>query len=698
MMLLFLLFFLVTAFALTPTSSAQQTRWLSAGSLQNWYSEIGNEREHGLVTSQQYGLRWPAILEYQDAQAGKAFWIGLQGFEDGENEPFDYKVIHTGPRVQGADHFFPREFALHSRHEVPEVMVEGRRSVYDNTGSQPDVVDPGLPSDRMIRNTVETSLGLTFTREIHQFSQQFHDNYHIFEYTISNETGMYHDIPEQTLDSVYFYFQFRYAPVRKSRYMVANHTGWGRNTMNDRWGDGLQGQSIGEPFSDDGPPMRASYAWHGYEPARSIDYNNIGAPQIDPADQFMSLSDTLGHLLAHHFAGHVTLHADSSPDDPSDDLQQPRTRGHINSDSDLKSGNDPFNRVRTEREYELMTRGIMPRHAYQVHEVAEFMDFADQISDPRLGTSGGMSAMKAYGPYTLDPGDTIRIVWAEGVAGLSREMAEKTGERFKAYYEGRTDDAQGPLADGTTGEMTTRAKNEWVMTGRDSLLQTFERAIANYRSGYNIPRPPPPPSRFELAAFDDAIELSWDFSGDENDVSGFEIYRGAGSFEAHHKRIAELEPSARSFIDDSLQNGTDYYYYIASVGHDEERVNIGKTRTGILRSSRYYTQTWDPVSPLTDTGIRGDDDTSPRAFDLGQNYPNPFNPATKIGFSLPEAADVRLEVFDVTGRRVALLLNEHKPAGRHDVTFDAGDLSSGVYLYRIQAGGHIETRKMLFMK
>jgi len=75
---LFLLFFLVTAFALAPSSSAQQTRWLNAGSLQNWYSEIGNEREHGLVTSQQYGLRWPAILEYQDAQAGKAFWIGLQ--------------------------------------------------------------------------------------------------------------------------------------------------------------------------------------------------------------------------------------------------------------------------------------------------------------------------------------------------------------------------------------------------------------------------------------------------------------------------------------------------------------------------------------------------------------------------------------------------------------------------------------------
>ena len=692
---------LLTAWPMSPTTAnAQESRWLNAGSLQNWYSAIGNEREHGMVAQQQFGLRWPANLEHQDAQHSKAFWIGTRNFDDGENEPFDFKVIHAGPRVLGDQSFFPREFALHSRYEAPEVLVNDRHSVRGNVDPQIDVVDPGLPSDRMIRNTVETALGITFTRDIHQFSQQFHDNYHILEYTFVNETGNYRDIPEQTLDSVYFYFQFRYAPVNKSRYMVANHTGWGRNTMNDRWGDGLQGQSVGEPFSDDGPPMRAAYAWHGHEPSREIDYNNIGAPQIQPNTSrgLMTPADTLGHLLAHHFVGHATLHADTSPDDPSDDLQQPRTRGHVNSDDDLKAGNDPFNRVRMQREYSLMARGIMPRHAYQVHQATEFMDFADQTHDPRLGTSGGMSAMKAYGPYTLEPGDTIRIVWAEGVAGLSREMAEIVGERFKAHYEGRTDDARGPLADGTTDEMTTRAKNEWVMTGRDSLLQTLERAMANYRIGYNIPHPPPPPSRFELASLPGAIELNWEFSGDENQMSGFAIYRGSDSFEAHHERIALVDPSERTYIDHQIGQGESYFYYITSVGLEDRIKDVGRTPDGILLSSRYYTQTWDPISPLTDTGAGEDDGSVPYVLDLAQNYPNPFNPATRITFELPRQAQVRLTVYDIQGRRISELAKDVYGSGRHDVTFDAAGLASGVYIYRLQAGDRQITRKMMLMR
>ncbi|MFO8029515.1 MAG: hypothetical protein R6U28_06620, partial [Cyclonatronaceae bacterium] len=488
-----LFFCTVLAGTFSGTVQAQEARWLDAGSLHNWFSAIGNEREHGLVTQQQYGLRWPAILEFQDAQATKAFWIGARNFNDGDNSPFDYKVIHTGPRVLGGDYFFPREFKLVSRLPASEVLVDGNPTFLEEV--VPDEIDPDLPSDRMIRNTVETALGLTFTREIHQFSQDYHDNYHIFDYTFTNETGQYRNIPEQTLTDLYFYFQFRYAPILKSRYMVANHTGWGRNTMNDRWGDGLQGQSVGEPFSDDGPPMRAAYAWHGYEPNREFEYNNIGAPQIQPSTSggLMTTADTLGHLLAHHFVGHATIHADMSATDNSNDMQQPRTWGHISSDDDLLSGNDPFNRVRMQREYNIMSRGLMDRHAYQVHSATEFMDFANQTRDPRLGTSGGMSAIKAYGPYTLGPGESVRVVWVEGVSGLSVEKARSIGKAYKAFVDDQLADAEHELRDGSIGVMNDLNKNEWVMTGRDSLLQTFERAILNFQSGFEIPRPPDPP-------------------------------------------------------------------------------------------------------------------------------------------------------------------------------------------------------------
>lgn len=88
----------------------------------------------------------------------------------------------------------------------------------------------------------------------------------------------------------------------------------------------------------------------------------------------------------------------------------------------------------------------------------------------------------------------------------------------------------------------------------------------------------------------------------------------------------------------------------------------------------------------------------PREFSLQQNYPNPFNPTTQITYDLPEQADVRLEVFNIQGQRVATLVNASKNAGTHSVIFDATHLASGVYLYRLQAGSTVLTRKMTLVK
>jgi hypothetical protein len=88
----------------------------------------------------------------------------------------------------------------------------------------------------------------------------------------------------------------------------------------------------------------------------------------------------------------------------------------------------------------------------------------------------------------------------------------------------------------------------------------------------------------------------------------------------------------------------------------------------------------------------------PSSVALKQNYPNPFNPVTQISYELPQQSEVRLQVFDMTGRQVATLVNESVKAGAHTVNFNASNLSSGVYLYKLQAGSTVLTRKLTLIK
>ncbi len=99
----------------------------------------------------------------------------------------------------------------------------------------------------------------------------------------------------------------------------------------------------------------------------------------------------------------------------------------------------------------------------------------------------------------------------------------------------------------------------------------------------------------------------------------------------------------------------------------------------------------------TDIDDRGDDEIA-HTFELNQNYPNPFNPSTTIQYSIPSSQKVALKVYNMLGREVATLVNKKQSAGKHSVQFDAKDLSSGVYFYRINTENRQKVRKMLLVK
>ncbi len=99
--------------------------------------------------------------------------------------------------------------------------------------------------------------------------------------------------------------------------------------------------------------------------------------------------------------------------------------------------------------------------------------------------------------------------------------------------------------------------------------------------------------------------------------------------------------------------------------------------------------------PLSVEPVSG---TIPANFSLSQNYPNPFNPETNIKFSIPVSSNVKLTVFDITGKIVSVLVNENLNAGVYSISYNASVISSGAYFYRLETAGYTETRKMIIVK
>ena len=124
-------------------------------------------------------------------------------------------------------------------------------------------------------------------------------------------------------------------------------------------------------------------------------------------------------------------------------------------------------------------------------------------------------------------------------------------------------------------------------------------------------------------------------------------------------------------------------------------------------SSYQVTITWHSVWDLSllnqATGVIKENNLNPEEFSMSQNYPNPFNPVTKIRYSVPYLmthgdASVRLEVFDILGRRIAVLVNEKQQPGNYEVTFDGNRFAGGVYIYVLRSGDNVIARKMIFLK
>lgn len=155
---------------------------------------------------------------------------------------------------------------------------------------------------------------------------------------------------------------------------------------------------------------------------------------------------------------------------------------------------------------------------------------------------------------------------------------------------------------------------------------------------------------------------------------GCELYSSDGTKEGT-KLIKDLNPGKNDGVSTGLMVDNTLYF----IGTD------GKTGSELWK----YELSASPVKA---------DPEQTATYHLSQNYPNPFNPVTRISYYIPEDQYITLQVFDVLGKEIATLVNEFKSAGSYDVQFNATDLPSGIYLYRIKAGDYSQTLKMIVLK
>lgn len=664
----------VFALGWADTAQAQwSTKWLAVGDFQHPYLSGGAEPEELAADVIWY---YPGIHPRTGSSRWKALWVSVLNFKDETGKTWDVRTSHIGPRVLGLGEMFDVEHKLIAKFDAPKVTVDGL-----DTFLRPafvDEVDPTMNADRAVKNVVNMSVGITMERYAQQFSVDPHDDYHLVEYTFTNTGNVDDDpeieLPDQTLEGVYFVMN-DHATANAPAGAWDNSAGgivWGQYTMNDQVGDGHE---------DYGVDLRAHFSWVGFIPSKANSHNTIGTPMWYEHQWYSVKGDTLGRLAGAHMVGSVTVHADgeahapgvSLPDDPA----QPRLMSYMEHDwSEMTTGNDHNNvaKMRFERDYienganysavgyNNTSQRVWPHHAYLVEPDG---DFINTSGDPSLGRAGGWAYVSGYGPYTMAPGEQVKIVIADGARGLSEAARWDIGRAYK--LSGGDDSLRIPFdanGDGVIDPVKENLKkNEWVMTARDSLFQLFDHAIENYNSGYNIPRPPLPPSEFHVTSGTDQIELAWDAFPGESPAGGWEVWRAQKDYHGiitalrvggdglavpdmarQYTKIASLPASERSYTDTDVQRGLSYFYYLQAVG-PVNNDPTGGVQTGVpLKSSRYYTQTYEPAFLRRAPGATLDDvRIVPNPYNISADPSVRFDVQDRLAFfGLPAKATIKI--------------------------------------------------------
>lgn len=590
---------------------AQELRWLRVGRLQSFFMDFGDECETYPFASSNF-FTWPA--QYGDDQyttRAKGVWMGATNFFDPvEKKNKSVKVIGSGPRIDldnQSQQIFNCTIKLIGREQPPKVIVDNQNgssnSLYDVLDGD---ADPNLPCDRMVLIKYNTSMGVSVTKKVLAYTQQNHDNYFINDYVFKN-TGICNAagaLNTQTINNFWVYFNYRYA---SSGVTVPNAgSTWG--SFDAAWGSGAVTHDFGPPYRNRADSLRGFYAF--YTPVKSSygQRNPVIAKGYDwdwGCPRHLGGGTNLDGLLGEaKFIGAVTIFASKGAGSASnfDDYNQPATVNYFNADGNTcTTPQSQYDEAAMGLRFATMTEGHLKQSMWE--SVGDGRYLADWLNTDPLHPSGGMMG-QGFGPFTLAPGDSIHIVYAEGVHGLSWEKCREIGANWYQYY-AATGTPTLVKPDGSTTTSAAEYQKAWVFTGVDSAIQMFRNARACYRSAYKVPSAPPAPSQFTVTSAGDGINLVWNNNAASwPHFNGYVIYRAEGlvkDYRAVYEKIFECNAAnaVHAYKDISASRGFNYYYYIQA--KDDGTRNDVRPGTP-LYSSMFLTMTSVPAHLLRPSG------------------------------------------------------------------------------------------------
>ena len=467
------------------------------------------------------------------------------------------------------------------RYRPPEVVVDGVPLFRAYRGT----VNPDLPADLVATwEDILRNHGMRVRTNVYAYSNPNHDNYIIWQttYKFTGETrppvqnpGPEYFFPDQTVN-MWFPMAWSFGPTKAGERAATGSYAFESTDDLDSWFD-FTPQLTDLPRDN----LKIAYYWD-YKSGDITPYPNGSKDDSGDPDR------GTGHLLSPQIPGYALLHASRQSFNPADDdLTQPFSMPHATIMGDFWGRRDAGRR---DTYIGMDSRGKFPKDA-----ITEGFNSSPEYGNMRFLTVGPYEFQlnKSATQY-----DSVSMVYAIGVGSISWEKADSVG---KAWF---------------AGDITNAEKNDYILTGKDSLAQTMDRAMWAWSRNFDIPDPPPSPD-LEVTSDADRVLLEWEYPDagyfldpdtDVDDWDAWRVYRKKGAvlvnspaddysgetWEVIHETT---DRNKTEFMDTTVTRGVSYYYAVTAVDDGSQNTD-GLFPGQQLESSRHANRTIEPAIPF----------------------------------------------------------------------------------------------------